>query len=215
MRPGSGARRVTLRAARARRGSGRRTPTCGSGTLGSRVAIVAAKDEKRPGIRPLLWWYARHGQQLGGESFLGIEVVRTPSRRQRRHREVGSEGSPRQGPDPRDTNRIRGWAARMSRQNTVMSVTTKGLSGRCGGAGTKAAVLIRGDLPGCRGDPTVTAARRGWTRQGSAEAVVPAGMDHAGKGRTSVRGTTRTDSWTGHRPQPPHPPGGPDAVVSG
>ena len=139
----------------------------------------------------------------------------TASRRQRRHREMGSEGSPRQRPGPRHTNRIRGWAARMSRLRTVKSVTTKGLSGRCGGSGTKVAALIRGDLPGCRGDPTVTAARRGWTRQGSAEAMVPAGMDHAGKGRTSVRGSPRTDSWMRHRPQPSHPRGGPDAVVSG
>ena len=153
--------------------------------------------------------YARHGQQLGGESPLGNEVVRTPSRRQRRHREVGSEGSPRQSPDPRDTNRIRGWIARMSRPSTVMSATTKGLSGKCGGAGTKAAVLIRGDLPGCRGDPTGSAARCWWTRQESAEAVVPAGMDHAGKGRTSDRGTAWTDSWMGHRPQPPCPRGRP------
>ena len=74
----------------------------------------------------------------------------TASRRQRRHREVGSEGSPRQSSDPRNTNRIRGWAARMSRPSTVKSATTKGLSGRCGGARAKAAVLIRGDLTGCR-----------------------------------------------------------------
>ncbi len=54
-----------------------------------------------------IWLCARHGLQLGGESPLGIEVARTPSRRQRRHREVGSEGSPRQSSDPRNTNRIR------------------------------------------------------------------------------------------------------------
>jgi hypothetical protein len=32
----------------------------------------------------------------------GIEVVRTPGRRQRRHREVGSEGSPRQSSGPEE-----------------------------------------------------------------------------------------------------------------
>jgi len=69
--------------------------------------------------------YARHGQQLGGASPLGIEVVRTPSRRQRRHREVGSEGSPRQSSDPRNTNRVRGLTTRMSRHRTVTSETTK------------------------------------------------------------------------------------------
>ena len=191
-----------------------------SGTVGYRVARVRSgngwtmprmaaryRDPSREGRASSR--YARHGQQLGGESPLGNEVVRTPSRRQRRHREMGSEGSPRQSPDPRDTNRIRGWIARMSRPNTVKSETTKGLSGKCGGAGRKAAVLIRGDLPECRGDPTGSAARCWWTRQGSAEAVVPAGMDHAGKGRTSDRGATWTDSWMGHRPQPPCPRGRP------
>ena len=153
--------------------------------------------------------YARHGQQLGGESPLQEAVVLTASRRQRRRREVGSEGSPRQSSDPRNTNRIRGWAARMSRQDTVKSATTKGLSGRCGGARAKAAVLIRGDLIGCRSNPTVTAARWRWTGQESAAAIVPAGIEIAGKGQTSVRGSDRTDSRSAHRPRPSHLHDGP------
>jgi hypothetical protein len=159
--------------------------------------------------------YARHGQQPGGASPLQEAVVPTASQRQRRHREVGSEGSPRQNSDPRNTNRIRGWAAWMSRHGTAMSVTTKGLPGKCGGAGATAAVLIRGDLSGCRVSPTAIVARRAWTRQGSAAAIVPAGITIAGKGQTSVRGTTRTDSRSAHRPQPSHPHGGPDPEARG
>ena len=162
-----------------------------------------------PGFREGPSLYARHGQQLGGESPLQEAVVLTASRRQRRHREVGSEGSPRQSSDPRNTNRIRGWAARMSRPCTVKSVTTKGLSGKCGGARVKAAVLIRGDLIGCRTRPTVTAARWRWTGQESAAAIVPAGIDDAGKGQTSVREMVRTDSRSAHRSQPSRQRGGP------
>jgi hypothetical protein len=54
--------------------------------------------------------YARHGRSLGGESQLEEEVVLTPSRRQLRRREAGWEGSPRQNPAPRYTNRVEGWA---------------------------------------------------------------------------------------------------------
>jgi hypothetical protein len=155
--------------------------------------------------------YARHGRQPGGESPLQEAVVLTASQRQRRHREVGSEGSPRQSSDPRNTNRIQGWAARTSRQGTVKSVTTKGLSGKCGGARAKAAVLIRGDLAGCRRRelPTGIAARWLWTGQESAAAIVPAGISIAGKGQTSVREMVRTDSRSAHRPQPSRQRGGP------
>ena len=170
---------------------------------------VESKRRSPEGDRRFLL-YARHGQQLGGESPLQEAVVLTASRRQRRHREVGSEGSPRQSSDPRNTNRIQGWAARMSRQDTVKSATTKGLSGRCGGARAKAAVLIRGDLVGCRSNPAVLIAR--WERTGeeSAAAIVPArdrrsrGISIAGKGQTSVRGSDRTDSRSAHRPRPSH-----------
>ena len=80
--------------------------------------------------RPSL--YARHGQHLEVQALLGSRSYEPLARRQRPHREVGSEGSP----------------TRMSRQRTVTSATTKRLSDKCGGAGAKAAALIRGDLVG-------------------------------------------------------------------
>ena len=85
------------------------------------------------------------------------------SRRQRRRREAGSEGSPRQTPAPRNTNRIEGEAAWVSRQNTAKPVTTKRSSGRCGGGRGKAVVLIQGGLPGVRRCPTTTFAGWEWT----------------------------------------------------
>jgi hypothetical protein len=155
--------------------------------------------------------YARHGQQPGGESPLERAVVLAPSQWQGRHREVGSEGSRRQSSDPRNTNRIRGWAVWVSRQGTAKPDTTKTLSGKCGGAGATAAVLIRGDLSGCRVRPTAIVARRAWTRQESAAAIVPAGITIAGKGQTSVREATQDDSRSACRPQPSHRRGEPDA----
>lgn len=72
----------------------------------------------------------------------------TPSQRQRRRREAGSEGSPRQNPAPRNTNRVEGEATRVSRQDTVKPVTTKGSQGKRGGGRGKVIVLIRGGLLG-------------------------------------------------------------------
>jgi hypothetical protein len=137
--------------------------------------------------------------------------VLTASRRQRRHREVGSEGSPRQSSDPRNTNRIQGWATGVSRQSTAKPDTTKASSGRCGGVRAKAAVLTRGDLAGCRRLRLPTGAPARWHRTGqeSAAAIVPAGIDDAGKGQTSVREMVRTDSRSAHRPQPSRQRGGP------
>src|ERR1035437_3463244 len=83
----------------------------------------------RPPRPPL---YARHGQHLEVQALLGSRSYEPLARRQRPHREVGSEGSP----------------TRMSRQRTVTSATTKRLSDKCGGAGAKGAALIRGDLVG-------------------------------------------------------------------
>ena len=145
---------------------------------------------------------AQHGRWLEGERPLWRLIALTISREQGRHREVGSEGSPRQSSDPRNTNRIQGWAAWMSRHCTVTSATTKRLSGKCGGAGAEAAALIRGDIAGCRSDPAVLIARWERTDEESAAAIVPAGIEIAGKGQTSVRGTTRTDSRPALRPQP-------------
>lgn len=48
----------------------------------------------------------------------------SPSRRQRRRREAGSEGSPRQNPAPRNTNRVEGAPDGMSLPNKVKSVIT-------------------------------------------------------------------------------------------
>ena len=94
--------------------------------------------------------YARHDRSLGGESPLGETVVLTPSRRQRRHREVGSEGSRRRNAAPRNTNRIRGATVWMSQHAMAKSATTKTPFRRCGGGSGKAIGLIRGDLPGCQ-----------------------------------------------------------------
>jgi hypothetical protein len=64
------------------------------------------------------------GDCLGGESPLGEEVVLTPSRRQGRHREVGSEGSPRRNSAPRNTNRVEGGAIWVSLLKKVKPVIT-------------------------------------------------------------------------------------------
>jgi len=48
-------------------------------------------------VRPF-FLYAWHGRQLEGESPLEEEVVPTLSRRQRRRREAGSEGSRKANP---------------------------------------------------------------------------------------------------------------------
>src|SRR5450759_2427655 len=94
---------------------------------------MIAVSGRRPwrGAAPFL--YARHGRSLRGASPLEEAVVLTPSQRQRRRREAGSEGSPRQNPAPRNTNRVEGEAIRMSRPDTAKSVTTKGSQGRRGG----------------------------------------------------------------------------------
>jgi len=68
--------------------------------------------------------YARHGRSLGGGSPLEEEVVLTPSRRQLRRREAGWEGSPRQSPAPRNTNRVEGGAIWVSLLKKVKPVST-------------------------------------------------------------------------------------------
>ena len=167
-----------------------------------------------PGCHPRLWrrgWhsYARHGRSLGGESPLEEAVVLTPSRRQRRRREAGSEGSPRQDPAPRYTNRIEGEAIRMSRHGTAKSVTTKGSQGRCGGGRGKVVVLIRGlsgeissrvlEMPvHCvrrvevdHGGGNVRVQRREVSRGHSTGGDEP----KAGKGRTHEPRATLGNSW--------------------
>jgi retron-type reverse transcriptase len=70
----------------------------------------------------------------------------------------------------------------------VKSATTKTPSGKRGGAGITDATLIPGGLSGRRSNPTAVAERRRWTGQESAAAIVPAGIEIAGRGQTSVRG---------------------------
>ena len=77
-------------------------------------------------------------------------MTQTTSRSQLRRREAGWEGRRRRNRDPRNTNRIEGGAVWASRQYTAKPVVIKGPSRRCGGCAGKVAVLIRGDLPGCR-----------------------------------------------------------------
>ncbi len=110
--------------------------------------------------------YARHGRSVGGESPLEEAVVLTPSQRQRRRREAESEGSPRQNPAPRNTNRIEGGAAWVSQHRMAKPVTTKGSSGRCGGGRGKVIALIRGGLSGCPKRCPVTSVLAGWERDG-------------------------------------------------
>ena len=52
-------------------------------------------------------------------------MVLTPSRKQRRRREAGSEGSPRRNPAPRNTNRVQGVSTGVSWQGTAKPDTTK------------------------------------------------------------------------------------------
>jgi hypothetical protein len=68
---------------------------------------------------------AQHGRLLGGGSPLGEEVVLTPSRRQGRHGEVGSGGSPRRdlGTEEHESRMRR--AGRVSLQRKVKPVSTK------------------------------------------------------------------------------------------
>ena len=66
---------------------------------------------------------------------------------QLRRREAGWEGRRRRNRDPRNTNRIRGGAARASRPNTAKPVAIKRPSGRCGGCAGKASALIPVTIP--------------------------------------------------------------------
>jgi hypothetical protein len=70
------------------------------------------------------------------------------------------------------------WA---SWQKTVKLIATNWPSRRRGGGRGKVTAFIRGDLPGCHPSVTAGAARRRWTRQKSAEAIVPAGSTRPGR----------------------------------
>lgn len=68
---------------------------------------------------------AQHGRLLGGGSPLGEEVVLTPSRRQGRHREVGSGGSPRQDLGTEEHEPCTRRTGRVSLHGKVKPVTAK------------------------------------------------------------------------------------------
>jgi hypothetical protein len=97
--------------------------------------------------------YAGHDQPLGGASPLWRLMTPTTSRGQLRRREAGWEGSRRRNRDPRDTNRIRGGAARASQHDMAKPDVIKGPSRKCGGCARKVAGLIPGALHGCREMP--------------------------------------------------------------
>ena len=154
---------------------------------------------KAPLRRGFSMWYAGHVQPLGGASPLWRLMAPTTSRSQLRRCEAGWEGRRRRNRDPRDTNRIRGGAARASQHDMAKPDVIKGPSRKCGGCARKVAGLIPGDLLGCRRMPvqrvgadrrvgaTAAAGRLPLAGEKSAEAVVPAGSLVAGKGRTRSR----------------------------
>ena len=116
---------------------------------------------------------ARHGVKLGGESPLRTAMVGTVSRRQGRHREVGSEGSPRQNLDPTNRNRIQGRRGGVIRQRTETPDNhsdTRG--GKSGGDQGKALRLTLGGLFVCGTNPLPTPQGTGTGAEESAEAIV-------------------------------------------
>jgi hypothetical protein len=62
--------------------------------------------------------------------------------------DAGSEGSRRQSPDLRNTNRVRGYRTWVSLQHKVKPVATEGCGGKRGGDGMKDGALTRGGLAG-------------------------------------------------------------------
>lgn len=89
-----------------------------------------------------------------GESPLRAVVCGTASQRQGRHREVGSEGSPRQNPDLTNRNRIQGRQGGVRRQRTPTPNTHRDTPGGTSGRDrATASRLIVGDLTSRRDDP--------------------------------------------------------------
>src|SRR5690606_12761944 len=99
------------------------------------------------------------------------------------------EGSWRQTPDPRNTNRIRGRGARARPHNRSKPHVTKGHSGNCGGYMGGKLQLLSGEACRVRWEHPGNPAREGRLNlQESAEAIVPWGELTQGKGRTRKRG---------------------------
>ena len=74
-------------------------------------------------------------------------MVLTPSRRQRRRREAGSEGSVEQTHEPMNKQRILGIRCRASRHMTAKPLSIKGTGCKSAGCVRKAVELTSGDLP--------------------------------------------------------------------
>ena len=120
---------------------------------------------------------ARHGVDLEGGSPLQAVMTGTVSQRQGRHREVRSEGSPRQNPAPTNRNRIRGRRGGVTRLLTGTPDShsdTRG--GKSGGDRGKDQRLTLGDL------------HRSWTCPSSGPATASDGGGEVSRGHSSRAG---------------------------
>lgn len=112
-------------------------------------------------------------------------------------REAGSEGSWRQTPAPRYTNRIRGHAVRASQQYMVKPDAAKGPWGKCGGDMGGRSSFLSGEASRGPGNLATQAERRGWTREESAEGEVPPVLALAGRPERGSEGFLRNDRGQG------------------
>src|SRR5690606_17715249 len=109
---------------------------------------------------------------------------------------MGSEGSWRQTPDPRNTDRIRGRGARARPRSRSKPHVTKGHSGKCGGYMGGKLQLLSGEACRVRWEHPGNPAREGRLNlQESAEVIVPWGELTQGKDRTRERGLILVSSW--------------------
>ena len=88
----------------------------------------------------------------------------TPSRRQLRCREAGWEGSPRQNPDPRNTNRMKAFTAGRGCLQTRTRQSSGAVGVDAAGIGGKSHVLPREICPAPRGR---------WQKSAEVVGVVP------------------------------------------
>ena len=109
--------------------------------------------------------YARHGHELMGckspvgDPALSIEMMATTSRRQGRHREVSSEGSPSAKVRADEQKRHRRPGPRASQHNMTKPTGVRG-QGKCRGCAGTVHALIRGDLLDKRSDVAMGAGLR-------------------------------------------------------
>lgn len=122
---------------------------------------------------------ATHGAILGGGSPLLAVTTGTSSRRQGRHREVGSEGSPRQKSVPTHRNRIEGRHGGVTWHWTgTPDSRSDTRAGKSGGSRRKESCLTVGDL-----------AIRRFARQ-PPRATVRAGCRGVSRGHSSLHAAT-------------------------